>query len=422
MTLTPERRTTLPLIDLPSAAHALHARGKRSAVTCALKCGNACSHPVPNESDNDYFPDIADKALSRRSVLGAGAATGLVLTFAGPVAAAAAKPKPGSAGLAFEAISAVTSGTDTFNVPVGYRWAALIRWGDPILKGAPAFDPANQSEAAQAMQFGYNCDYLDVIALDDKLRKKAVAVVNHEYTNENIMFPPTTDPAQIKANKRTAIAAHGLSVVSLKRAEAGDPWRLDPSKKLNRRITGMTEFLVDGPAAGSDLLKTKDDPTGTRVLGTFNNCSGGTTPWGTVLSGEENFNQYFLVPDAPGPRRPRRAPRAGATACSAPSSRPATTAPGGTSSRASTPRRLATRTSRTASGGSSRSTRWTRTRPRSSTRRWAASSTRRPTSGSPRAVTSSRTPATTSASTTSTSSSPAAGTTTPAPPPPGAAT
>ena len=300
MTLTPERRTTLPLIDLPTAAHA---RGKRSAVTCSLKCGNACSHPVPNESANDYFPDIADKALSRRSVLGAGAATGLVLSFAGPVAAAAAKPKPGSTGLAFEAISAVTAGTDTFDVPVGYRWAALIRWGDPILEGAPGFDPANQSEAAQAMQFGYNCDYLDVIALDGK-RKKAVAVVNHEYTNESIMFPPTTDPEQVKANKRTAIAAHGLSVVSLKRAKAGDPWRLDPSRKLNRRITGMTEFLVDGPAAGSELLKTVDDPTGTRVLGTFNNCSGGTTPWGTVLSGEENFNQYFLVPNAPGTTPP----------------------------------------------------------------------------------------------------------------------
>lgn len=183
-------------------------------------------------------------------------------------------------------------------VAEGHEIQVVIRWGDPILADAPEFDPVAQSADRQARQFGYNNDYLDFFPLPKGTRsaERGLLVVNHEYTNPGLMFAglgsgraalARVTPEQMAIER----AAMGLSVVELRR-DAGR-WRYVKESPLNRRITAETPMRLSGPAAGHARLRTQADPTGLRVLGTLNNCAGGNTPWGTVLTAEENFNLYF---------------------------------------------------------------------------------------------------------------------------------
>ncbi|MFF2371758.1 PhoX family protein [Agromyces sp. NPDC058110] len=277
-----------------------HTLGKRSAVTCHLKCGDACFHPVPNTSSNETFRDIASAGLSRRALLGGGVAAAAAIVIGTAVGGEAPSASAATTGarigrtMPFRPIAPVVASVDAFTVPAGYKWAPIIRWGDPLFSKNDRFDPNAQTAALQARQFGYNNDYLDII--EGPLGLTAVLVANQEYTNENIMFPPAADAETLNELRRIGQAAHGMAVVQLYRTRRSGPWKVLVGAPLNRRITAHTPFTFSGPAAGHELLQTQDDPTGTTALGTLGNCAGGTTPWGTVLSGEENFNQYFVSP------------------------------------------------------------------------------------------------------------------------------
>lgn len=177
-------------------------------------------------------------------------------------------------------------------VPDGYTQNLVIRWGDPILRGAPEFSANKQTAKAQAGQFGYNNDFLSLLPLKNE-RGKQLLVANHEYTDEVLMFKDYDPDNPTREQVEIAWAAHGLSVVVVDEQPRSGKLTAVSRHELNRRITVTTEFRLTGPAAGGALLRTSADRTGKKVYGTLNNCAGGTTPWGTILSGEENFNQYF---------------------------------------------------------------------------------------------------------------------------------
>lgn len=278
--------------------------GNRSALTCRFRCGDACFHEVPNTSDNEYVGDVIAGALSRRSVMRAAAVVTVATAagsavVAGPAApeAVAAPQKPashkskkGARGLRFTPVAPNT--TDSVTIPDGYAQNVVIRWGEPILRGAPAFDPDKQTAKAQAGQFGYNNDFLSLLPLRRE-RGRQVLVANHEYTDEILMFKGYDAANPTREQVEIAWAAHGLSVVVVEEERRSGKLTAVSRHQLNRRLTATSRFRLTGPVAGSEFVRTKADPRGTTVLGTLNNCAGGTTPWGTTLHGEENFNQYF---------------------------------------------------------------------------------------------------------------------------------
>lgn len=246
------------------------------------------------EQQDSEFTQIIDMSVSRRTFLTGMGALGLgAFVATTPLAQsvhAAMNSKVQSSLIGFNPIVASTA--DTVVVPEGYKVTNLISWGDPLFENAPEFDPSGNAPASsQAQQFGDNTDGMSLFAVDDD---RAVLAVNNEYTNNDLLYhhqgENMTADDVLKAQN-----AHGVSVFEIKKTAAG--WKVDRSGKLNRRITANTPMKLTGPAAGHDLLKTAADSSGTEVLGTFNNCANGETPWGTYLTCEENFHNYFGTED-----------------------------------------------------------------------------------------------------------------------------
>lgn len=259
--------------------------------------------------DAPLFQDLIEQRLTRRKLLEAG------VTIAPLAVAASALLRPhdatakGAATLRFKAIPG--SKADAVTLPQGYTHDVLVRWGESLSSSVPDLDASKlstglllQPEAAeqQRMQFGQNCDAIHFFPLDGR-GDRGVLCVNNEYTDDALMFPGHpgfrgisngASRAYVKEHPQmvaVAKAAQGVSIIEVRR-ERGS-WRLVKQSPLNRRITADTPIDIGGPARGSALLRTKNDPGGVRVLGTMANCAGGETPWGTYLTAEENIQDYF---------------------------------------------------------------------------------------------------------------------------------
>lgn len=265
--------------------------------------------PMSNHSANPYFSDILQARLSRRQTV-AGTIGAVVTGMAGSMglASSAVAKGPGflppnakkppfalKPQLGFDAVP--TTRADAATVPEGYQVQTLIPWGTPLTGSYPAFDGVNGNTGEdQEQQVGSHHDGMHYFPFDESPNEHGLLSVNHEYVDQRVFHvagPTFVDGKRPTDEVRKEIAAHGVTVAEIKKDRKSGNWGLVKGK-YNRRITAATEMEIAGPVRGSELVKTRFSPDGTRTRGTINNCAHGYTPWGTYLTCEENWAGYFV--------------------------------------------------------------------------------------------------------------------------------
>ena len=251
------------------------------------------------DSNRSINPDIHSVSDPARRVWIQGGLVALAGSALGPLFAGCATTGGGAPLLGFKGIP--TSTADTIVVPEGYVATTIAAWGEPV--GVAANMPAWREDAAgsaadQEVQLGMHHDGIHFYPLAGG-SVRGLLTMNHEYVDDGLLHAggmATWTAEKVKKSQ----AAHGVSVIEVERK--GEGWDMVRPSSYARRFTANTPFALGGPAAGHPMMKTAADPTGRTVLGTLNNCASGKTPWGTYLSGEENFSHYFAIgetkPDA----------------------------------------------------------------------------------------------------------------------------
>ena len=257
---------------------------------------NALDEIESNTSDNEHFSDVLAVNRTRRQLLQGGFSLAAMTLIAGTAGCARPFAKPGAAPvgaglgprgslglLAFQAVA--TSTQDAVRVPAGYSVQVLYGWGDPISDG-----PAMQPDASDRAELQMQQAGMHFFPFPGKINHGLLAL-NHEYTDDGLLHAGGMTPWTAEKVAKSK-AARGVSVIEVKLEN--NQWKVIRPSRFGRRISADTPMQISGPSAGSEYLKTAADPSGTRVLGTLNNCANGYTPWGTYLTCEENWSFYFV--------------------------------------------------------------------------------------------------------------------------------
>lgn len=216
-------------------------------------------------------------AVSRRNFLrflGRGGVAAVATTLLQPLGISEASPasrptrQPAKGGLPFAPLKPTSQ--DDLVLAQGFEYKVLASWKDSL--------------NATGDYFGYNNDYTQFIPLKGQDSNNGLLWVNHESTHPMFVGGRLPGQARSKAQVVKEQYSVGGSIVRIQRANADAPWKVVHNHRLNRRFHARTPIplISPRPIAGKKT-----------AIGTLGNCSGGITPWGSILTCEENYDEFY---------------------------------------------------------------------------------------------------------------------------------
>ncbi|MGB3756582.1 MAG: alkaline phosphatase PhoX [Rivularia sp. (in: cyanobacteria)] len=209
---------------------------------------------------------------------------------------------------------------DDLVLPNGFEYQVIAAWGDKVGDSRfgynndyLSFVPMGENEGYLSVNFEYISaipwmqTYAEVIGkslpIDEVISKLNTDSQGIGEVNAYALSDDDPLKADIREISSEALLDQGLGIISI-RKNADGKWERSNSN-VDRRISGISG-LEDGrylKSTGPAVLVFRKqqglgytDKLGDRIIGSFGNCAGGTTPWGTVLSAEENFQAQVPEP------------------------------------------------------------------------------------------------------------------------------
>ncbi len=214
---------------------------------------------------------------------------------------------------------------DDLVLPEGYTYDIVAKWGDKVGDSRFGYNNDYLSLVETSEGEGFltvNFEYISAVSwqqtyeqvigktlplreVDRAVRASIKAIKDDKVPGLNAFALKDNDPvkAKVKLIAQEALTDLGLGVISVRRESDGRWVRTNGTS--DRRVTGISGLTdgrylsATGPAV-TIFRKTKGqgyvDKLGAKIIGTMQNCAGGTTPWGTVLSAEENIQGQVPEP------------------------------------------------------------------------------------------------------------------------------